>query len=56
MLGTTSPWVGSEFSCLPRSWLAADSPCSSWFSRSVFIAGCVSGGSPFHHVCHSRFG
>ena len=36
MLGTTSPWVGSEFSFLPRSWLPADSPCSSWFSRSEF--------------------
>ncbi|KAG5388478.1 hypothetical protein IGI04_030019 [Brassica rapa subsp. trilocularis] len=21
---------------------------------ALFIAGCVSGGSPFHHVCHSR--
>ena len=40
ILGTTSPWVGSDFSCilcyLPRSWLAVESLCSSWFSKSGF--------------------
>ena len=94
MLGTTSHWFGSEFSCLPCSWLAVDNPCSSWFSRSDFwwsdfyvlfiargwlhnllilcslffflcslislyfssLVASLSGGSPFHHVCHSRFG
>ncbi|KAF3546386.1 hypothetical protein DY000_02003286 [Brassica cretica] len=32
------------------------SPFLSLFSHLValFIAGCVSGGSPFRHVCHSR--
>ncbi|KAF2569095.1 hypothetical protein F2Q68_00027669 [Brassica cretica] len=62
MLGTTSPWVGSEFNCLPRSWLALPlivpgslgfqdlSLFLSLFSYLValFIAGYVSGGSPFH--------
>ena len=40
MLGTISPSVGSEFShlwcCLSRCWLTVNSPCSSWFLRSIF--------------------
>ena len=39
MLGTASPWVGSEFCrlwcCLPGRWLSVDSLCSSWFSILV---------------------
>ena len=41
MLGTASPWVGSELVVfdvvfLPRPWLVVDSFYSFWFSRSGF--------------------
>ena len=40
ILGTASPWVGSEFSCLwscfPRRWLTIDSPSHLGFQDVVF--------------------